>query len=69
MYGNDFAAGASAARNKLAAYLREHGIPVPYTWHPPADEDFLQAIRVAIRAAQSRSGRAITPHELVYEGR
>jgi len=58
MYGNEFAAGASAARNKLAAYLRQHGVPVPYTWYPPTDEDFLEAISAAIRAAQSPSGRA-----------
>jgi hypothetical protein len=43
-----FAAGASAARNKVASYLRQHGIPVPCRWYPPSDEDFLEGIRIAL---------------------
>ena len=47
---NEFAAGASAARYKLAAYLREHGVDVrPSRWGcPPSDDDFLQAVLRAI---------------------
>ena len=45
----DFAAGASAARNKLAAYLRENGINVhPSHWRqPPTDEDFRRSVLTA----------------------
>jgi len=38
----DGGAGASAARNKLAAYLRGHGVRV--YGNPPQDEDFWAAI-------------------------
>jgi hypothetical protein len=42
----DKGAGASAARNKIATFLREHGIPVkPSNYgRPPTNEDFLTSI-------------------------
>lgn len=58
MSDRDFAAGASAARNKLAAFLRSAGVPVPYSWHPPSDEDFLTGINDAIRAVRRRDSAA-----------
>jgi hypothetical protein len=47
MNDSDRAGGASAARNKLAGFLREWGIPVRSgrRGYPPTDEDFLAAIR------------------------
>jgi len=43
---DDFAAGASAARNELASYFRENGIKVLASENrcPPTDTDFLEAI-------------------------
>lgn len=47
-WGNDHhAAGASKARNKLAAFLAAHGVPVkPSTSNPPQDPEFLTAIQI-----------------------
>lgn len=43
---SDEAAGASKARNKLAAFLRANGVPVRGSaYNPPEDHDFLIAIR------------------------
>jgi hypothetical protein len=39
------AAGASAARNKLAGFLRERGLKIPFRYTPPEDEDFWYAIQ------------------------
>lgn len=43
---DDFAGGASAARNKIASYLTDHGVPVLRTspHGPPTDDDFLRAV-------------------------
>jgi hypothetical protein len=42
---DDGGEGASRARNKLAAFLRERGVAVP-TWpDPPTDDDFWDAIK------------------------
>jgi hypothetical protein len=51
MTNDDFAAGASAARNKLAAYLRAHGVDVrtSRSGRPPDDDDFLAGVRVSLR--------------------
>ena len=40
------AAGSSATRHKLAAFLRQRGIPVESStrYYPPSDEDFYRAI-------------------------
>jgi len=42
----EFTAGASAARNKLAAFLRKHGLQVETSRYgcPPTDEDFLESV-------------------------
>jgi hypothetical protein len=41
----DYKAGASAARNKLAGFLRERGLRVPLGYTPPEDDDFWYAIQ------------------------
>ena len=41
---DEHAAGASAARHKLASFLRDHGIDVPQREYPPDDIDFLRCI-------------------------
>jgi hypothetical protein len=41
----DYKAGASAARNKLAGFLRERGLRVPVGYTPPEDDDFWYAIQ------------------------
>jgi len=55
MYG-EYAAGASAARWKLAAFLLQYGIYVRSSrWScPPSNEDFLEAIIEAIRSGRIR---------------
>lgn len=45
MSQEDFASGASAARNKLASFLTEHGLKIPLRDRPPEDEDFWHAIQ------------------------
>ena len=44
MSDDDRAGGASAARHKLAAFLRERGLTIPFG-SPPEDEDFWYAIQ------------------------
>jgi hypothetical protein len=48
---NDYAAGASAARNKLAEHFRVNGYPVrPSAYgRPPTNEDFLEAVLATVR--------------------
>jgi len=60
MTGGDFAAGASAARNKLASYLRENGINVRTSRYgcPPDDEDFLQSVLALFRDEPARANRS-----------
>lgn len=41
---DEHAAGASSARNKLASFLRDHGIDIPEREYPPDDIDFLRCI-------------------------
>jgi len=50
----DSAAGASAARWKLAGFLFQFGIHVQSSrWNcPPSDEDFLRAIQEAARSGR-----------------
>ena len=46
MSEDDFrAAGASAARNKLAGFLRERGLKIAPDYPPPEDDDFWYAIQ------------------------
>lgn len=54
----DFAAGASAARNKLARFLRENGIDVQLSRYgcPPSDRDFLDAILMTLEEGNIRPG-------------
>jgi hypothetical protein len=47
---DDGGAGASKARNKLATYLRAHGLSISGGFEPPSDEDFWQAIQTYARA-------------------
>jgi hypothetical protein len=39
------ASGASKARQKLAAYLRERGVRIAESYYPPEDKDFWNAIK------------------------
>ncbi len=39
------AKGASKARQKLSAYLRERGVPIAESYYPPEDRDFWNAIK------------------------
>lgn len=59
----EFAGGASAARNKLATYLRRRGIDVEPSHYgcPPTDDDFLKGILAAFREGSTRldSGAAM----------
>lgn len=52
----DFAAGASAARNKLASFLRKNGIKVQTSTYgyPPTDEDFFRSIQAVIQEGGQR---------------
>jgi len=46
----EHAAGASAARWKLAGFLLQFGILVRSSrWGPPSDQDFIDAILEAVR--------------------
>lgn len=45
MNQEDFKAGASAARNKLAGFLRDRGLDIPSGDTPPENEDFWCAIQ------------------------
>jgi hypothetical protein len=45
MSQEDHAAGASAARNKLAGFLRERGLKIPFGYTPPENDDFWYAIQ------------------------
>jgi hypothetical protein len=66
----DFAAGASAARNKLASYLRENGFPVQASKYgcPPTDTDFLRSLLGGMNDADYRpdSGVAIVIFKWAY---
>jgi hypothetical protein len=57
------ASGASAARNKLAAYLREHGVNIPRLEYPPEDLDFL----LAIYAWAASRGAALPEYDRIME--
>lgn len=45
MSQEDRAGGASAARNKLAAFLIDRGLEIPTCFGPPENEDFWYAIQ------------------------
>ena len=64
---DDFAAGASSARNKIAAFLEEHGIAVPRSRSgaPPTDEDFLRAVLAATQSADATPAEATRPRTFV----
>lgn len=54
MMDDDFAAGSSAARNKLKNYLQQElGLQFPFSPNPPKDEDFGEAIQEHVNKIRS----------------
>jgi hypothetical protein len=45
MSEEDYKVGASAARNKVAGFLRERGLKIPLGYTPPENHDFWYAIQ------------------------
>lgn len=60
---DEYAAGASAARNKLASHFRDNGIPVRPSLYgsPPTDADFVKAIL----SATSDEGSQFSPGKVM----
>jgi hypothetical protein len=62
---NDFAAGASSARYKLASFLQRNGISVETSsfGSPPTDDDFFETILRLVKTDQSAAAIVIIPFD------